>query len=721
MKKILSLFLCTVLVLSFASCSDNTVGDETGADSAGKTFYVSPDGNDENDGSKENPLASMNGAVQAVRSYKAENGLPEGGIEVIFSAGVYSVTETIPLSLEDSGEEGKSIVYRAEDGAEVIFDGGIALNAEDFVPANEEIKKRIVDDAARKALLEIDLTIAGCYDLRDLSSTYGTTWNSDKYRQELYVDNKRQTLAQWPNGDPYETVGSVYSDTNDSHYRIPEEKAALWKGVEGQIDYYGAPVIEWDKRFVFRGGVSIDEEKNTLVLKGAGFTPGDSPSLWVYNIPEEIDMPGEYWWDTETNKLYYYPDGDLTGKKIRYSQLATPFFTPSDTHYITFDGFTFENFRSPILFNEGDKYIRNSHFTMTNCIFRCTGVNGIGFFCDYAVVTNNEFYEIGSSGINIRSGDNSAFKNTNTVISKNHIHDYSQNYKVFTYAIYTDGIGFLISHNEIHNGNTGAIGTNSAETVVEYNDIYDICHSMNDGGAIALGGRWDWCGNEIRYNYIHDSDSMGVYIDDMVSGQHIYGNVIANSGGNGITIGSGKYNVIENNLLINCAAVPISNDQRGLGFAAPSVVYPNGYMWDTLINSNLHSDIMRLARPCNLLQVELSTTSSIHRLDDPGICSYTVVRGNVAYNCMSDAKWQDRAYGDIYTDTITVDGVINLVPMARLYCTTEGNMYYPDVTDIGFNDPQNGDYSLDDSSRIYRDILGFEKIPFDKIGIVSDN
>ena len=55
------------------------------------------------------------------------------------------------------------------------------------------------------------------------------------------------------------------------------------------------------------------------------------------------------------------------------------------------------------------------------------------------------------------------------------------------------------------------------------------------------------------------------------------------------------------------------------------------------------------------------------------------------------------------------------VPLSRLYGTVEGNVYYPEGTDIGLVLSDDGSVSLSDGSRVYRDIPGFERIPFDRI------
>ena len=731
MKRLFLTLLAFVFVFTLlTSCSPADV-DEGGDDNTdetvkyGKSFYVSPDGDDKNDGSETSPLATLAGARDAVRAYKSANGLPEGGIEVVFKAGTYPIRSTVEFNPEDSGEDGKPIVYHAEKGAEVLFDGGVTLRGEDFVPAGDDIKSRIVSEDAKAALLEIDLAAAGCYDLVD-EDNYETT--TDPYIQELFVDNVRQQSAQWPNSGEYGTNGYRNEETGVMYLQIPEEKYELWKDAE-ELRYFGAPEIDWVTIRVSEKDVDIDDETKMLMITNFPYKPSEHSTVSIYNIPEELDIPGEYYWDTKTNKLYYYPDGDLTGKKISFSQLKDHMIFFGGAQYITFEGLTFENGRASAIFScTGDQnHTDNNYFTLDNCTVRCMGTFGVHIFGENVTVKNSEFAQLGANAVFLRGGDryNTNSIHINNVVTNNVIHDYAQLFKTDNFGVYTAGMGFTVSHNEIYNAPHSGILLTSGETVVEYNHIYNVCRNTADAGAVYIGRHWDWSNNKIRYNYIHDVKDLyngggpaAVYLDDMVSGQHVYGNVLVDVAGVGVTIGGGKYNTVENNILIRCMGTPISTDSRGLGFAKDHAIYPTGSMWGGLLETHPHTDILRFYYPQNLIIPELAEMSMIYHIDSPGIGSYTVIRGNIAQGCISDEPWVDRDYGDIYVDSITVDGVVNMDRTVRLYCTVEGNIHYEDDQDIGFTHSTDG-CSLSDDSRIFRDIPGFEKISFEKIGNIK--
>ena len=66
--------------------------------------------------------------------------------------------------------------------------------------------------------------------------------------------------------------------------------------------------------------------------------------------------------------------------------------------------------------------------------------------------------------------------------------------------------------------------------LIEFNDIHHIALETGDVGAIYTGRDWTYRGNKIRFNFIHETGgvgmgSMGVYMDDCVSGTEIYGNI----------------------------------------------------------------------------------------------------------------------------------------------------------------------------------------------------
>jgi hypothetical protein len=93
--KIIAGFLnCALMLSSFAFTSVTTFAAET----TGQIIYVSPTGNDANDGSEGSPLATLSGARDKIRSIKSSSGYPSNGITVVFRGGQYKWTDTVEFN-----------------------------------------------------------------------------------------------------------------------------------------------------------------------------------------------------------------------------------------------------------------------------------------------------------------------------------------------------------------------------------------------------------------------------------------------------------------------------------------------------------------------------------------------------------------------------------------------------------------------------------------------
>ena len=712
--KAVSLIMAFLLILSasgMASCTHEPAEDigtdvtETGGNGgdpapagAGKVLYVSAEGSDGNPGTEEEPLATFAGAVKAVRDYKAENGLPEGGIEVVFAAGRYVFDRQIVFEEADSGEKGKPVVYRAEKGAEAILDGGILIDPSAFAPVSEEIKAKLSSDEAKANVLEADLKAAGCYDLDDTKRyspmSNGFSYYTNGYRQELYVDNERQSAARWPN-EGYAPGSVRCAENNISELALPEGKAALW-AKEANIRLLGYPYIEWSANNI-QDDIAVDAERSVLTFPGVNyFSDSDDTRYYIYNALCELDAPGEYYWDIEADKIYYYPDGDIKGKKIVFSQLADEWFRFAGGAYIGFDGFTFENARHSVFRSGSDMKDVTTGITVRNSVFRDLGTFAFLMTGSYITIENCDFYNIGAGCISIEAGDARGYVSGNIVVRNCLFHDWSQTYLTYNPAIGPQGYGFMISHNEMYGSPHAAIFYQCGNSVMEYNYIHDVCLETLDAGAVYAGRRWDWAKNVLRYNYIRDISTHALYLDDMLGGQKLIGNLIVNIRGIGI-LSSGRYNFFLNNILVNVrngSGTAISIDSRGVnGGWDEHLNYATGDMWRHMRDGDYLSDVMRLAVPVNLLMLEQSGSSS--DLDDPGCPAYNISMNNILVT-------ENQA-------DVARDWQIN---------TVQSNIRYSE--DPGFTDAENGDYTLRSDSRVFRDIPTFERVDYTAVGITRD-
>lgn len=229
-------------------------------------FYVSPQGNDENDGSFERPFRTFARAQAAVREAKKDRELT-----VCVRAGEYFVKE-VAFGPEDSGTPENRVVWRAYGDGNVVLNGGVSLRAEDFHPIPDEIRERLHGDAREKTLC-VDLKTYGLTkaDWGELSPI-GMFGSEDKYDNvcrepncELFFDGERMTLSRYPNagenlqlddvadvGDCFEfPAQNYYTEWNDrrNHFggryimdKATAKRVAGWKRLDGVWAYGRFPL-----------------------------------------------------------------------------------------------------------------------------------------------------------------------------------------------------------------------------------------------------------------------------------------------------------------------------------------------------------------------------------------------------------------------------------------------------------------------------------------------
>ncbi len=709
-----------ILVLIFSlitACANKPAEPNEEEHVYGKIIYVSPDGNDENSGEKDTPVASLTGAVNAMRSYRKQNGLPEGGIKIEFASGTYNVTEGITLTAEDSGTEESPIVFAGADGADVLLSGGVTLDPADFQPADDAFKSLLQTEEAKQNVVMIDLAAAGCYDLYETNGGH----------QELFSENRRLTIARWPN-DTYcnpeiNAQDTVIGKDGGTYVRIPipTDKAELWKDAK-KISFYGMPYIDWQSITVYH--IQTDDENPSLLFPSAWSNINNECLYFLFNIPQELDSPGEYYWDSETRHIYYWPVENPETSQIAFSQLNENCFTLTDCSYISFSNFSAKYFRQSFF-----KIVGN-HITVENCgISCCAGDTAIDLTGDSNTVKGCLLHDLSTSAIIVHTGDIASQTIGNTLISDNIIHDWSQLYTTFNAGIDIYGYGACVCHNELYNSPHLAIALHSGECLVEYNDVHDCCKETSDSGALYTWGRFSWSGNIFRYNYVHQiydrvspafgitrlGNANGIYFDWYGRFSQVYGNLFVDIVGTAV-MGAAGHTLCENNICIN---VGETTNIFTYGLNDQKDYYDCEWMTGDIRLYDYLNGIWKYTSPRTLLFVELNDQShNKSSYDLPLAPAYSVIRNNVRYIDPSSSfkPFPDTSVNEYYKynsvrgddHSFAMDAVLDNV------------CYIND--DPGFTDYANGDYTLKKDSRVFRDLIGFEEPDLSTVGVrASEN
>lgn len=524
-----------------------------------KAFYVSPDGNDSNDGSIESPFKTIEAARDAVRALKNADGLPTGGIRVILREGGYTLSKGLEFDSRDSGTKDSPIIYSAYENERVRILGGVKL--ENFRQTQDEQLKNRLAENVRDKLYEISFADYGIDRIGDLEA-YGQSMPSLEHSSVyIFKNSEYMNLARYPNEGYLNVVSviepGVFKGADDPLNVTPEFKysydgAKKWKDLD-DIWIFGYLRFDWADLFARVG--KINTSSGTIKLAHASpYSVQEDKKFYFTNVFEELDDENEFYIDRNANKLYILSDDP---KKDNYEAaiLEDNLVSVKNAANIGFENLTFSLCRATAVYIEDSDGI-----DVKNCEISNNTKNALmckdSFNCN---IENNNVYNLGAYGLYSHSGNVAELIPSNNRIVNNSIHDFAKLEKTYKGGIGIEGCGNYVAHNEIYNALHYGISYGGSYNIIEYNDLHDCLLMAEDAGAVYTGRTWLNSENTFRYNYFHDIPmneaqtwkNNGIYMDDGMLGTNIYSNVFENIQVAVFSHG-GRYAKIKNNLFINC-------------------------------------------------------------------------------------------------------------------------------------------------------------------------
>lgn len=538
---------------------------------AGLTLFVATDGNDGWSGRRatahedrtDGPFATLERAREEVRKIKRVGGLPEGGVTVELAGGLYELDRPFKLTEEDSGTPAAPVVYRGRQGEEVRISGGRPVPG--GVPVTDpKILERLAP-SARGNVLQADLRALGIEE-------FGPVQGGGL---ELFFADKPMVPARWPNtgfvkivdlvgGDPVDVRGT--QGDRIGKFMYAGDRPKRWLG-EKDAWVHGYWFWDWsDQRHPIE---SIDTDTRVISVVPPYHIYGYRRGQWFYafNILAELDTPGEWYLDREAGLLYFWPPGDIEEVTPVVSVIET-LVKLRDVEHVTFCGLIFEAARNTALTITGGTRDR-----IARCMFRNLG----GWAVAISGGTHHEVFECdiygtGNGGISMEGGVRAQLEPAGHCAESNHIHHYGRWNRMYKSGIAIAGVGIRAAHNLIHDAPHMAIFFSGNDHLIEFNEIHHVCCESNDAGAIYAGRDWTMRGTVIRHNYLHHINGfegrgcVGVYLDDMLCGTRIYGNLFFHVT-RAAFIGGGRDCVVENNLFVDCKPA-LHIDARAMGWAS---------------------------------------------------------------------------------------------------------------------------------------------------------
>lgn len=307
---------------------------------AAADIYVSPNGSDFNDGSKEKPLATLNMALRKARELRRVNDPSiAGGIHIILNGGRYQLTEPVFIRFEDAGTLNSPTFIEAAPNEQPVLSGGVEIK-------NWKKLTTAVPGLSAKA--------KGNVWVADVPMVGDQLFN---FRQ-LWINNVKAVRAKSTNGELMNRILS-WNKAEQTCW-IPTPKFPLLqnaKGIEFFIHQWWAIAILRVKKMEVQGDSTklfFHQPESRIQSEHPWPAPwisketGNS-AFYLTNALQFLDEAGEWYLDVKNQKLYYWPsiNENFAKAEVIAPQLETLVKVEGTidhpVQYISFNGISFQH------------------------------------------------------------------------------------------------------------------------------------------------------------------------------------------------------------------------------------------------------------------------------------------------------------------------------------------------------------------------------------------
>ncbi|MEU6969990.1 right-handed parallel beta-helix repeat-containing protein [Kitasatospora aureofaciens] len=594
------------------------------ADPAAVNLYVATDGDDDNEGTSEvQAFLTPARAQTAARTASAAG----SAVHVWMRGGTYHLAATLTFTAADSGSASAPVTYSAYPGEKAVLSGGRKVS-----PAWS--------------------TYSGDIKVADI----GTGLDLDG----LFLNGKQQVLARYPNADANAAPlnGTTSMSTLNSRSQSWRDPAtgfvrALHNGHWGGNDY----------RITGRTSSGLQLQWVGDNNRGSG---KDDNRVVAENVFEELDAPGEWFYDKAAGKLYFQPPAgtDPNTAVVETAELnelvrIEGASATEPVHDLTFDGFTYTGthrtlFNTPYeglqlgdwaIARAGAVHAKNAErITVSNSAFQEVGGNGV-FIDGYGkgdVITRNRFTGSGASDVQV-VGSRSAVRDPSTWSamvnpptdstpgprSEDYPRDITVSYNSMAgmgrFEKQSSGVNISMSsrvtvaHNTVHDSPRACVNVNDGTWgghLIEYNDIFDCVKETSDHGPINAWGRdrfWPIAGPDLNRSAASDAYQKQISQLDVVEPITISNNRVWHNSEWAVDLDDGSTNyVVKNNLLLN-AGIKLRD---GFNRTVTNNILVNGTIYEQITHRDVGDTIKN--------NITLFGKAYDNVQSDPAIAKYTV-------------------------------------------------------------------------------------------------
>lgn len=709
----------------------------------GQKIFVSTVGDDSGDGSEEEPLRTLEKAIDVANEMREDS---DKLIEILLREGTYSVTNTIKII--NSQKDDPLLKISAYQDEKVTINAGVDIPLSAMSIADSDFTNAIIDKPNAGSVLQYNLKDAQIEDLGEISLRGHLISDEKEAQAELSLNGEVQKLAGWPNGEYTGLIKPTDSNeygkrtksgiANGCSFQVNYDRPSQWSkpeqawlsgtiGPNYEFDYY--PVSRFDS-----------EEKRVYLSRGALEKYYTEPYYRFENVPEELDEPGEYYIDRQSGMLYFYPPEDAPKDSVLTITMSTPtldvsgkapnsMFRIENSKNIVFENLIFKGGRGSAITGKN-----NSNIQFINCEINSFGENGIRFDASTDIkISDCKIHDVGQDGILFVScGNYKTLSPSNIVVSNNDIYNFARlerSYKTgidFGYRC----VGATAANNHIHNGPHAGMIFYGVNNDIYGNEFDNLVTEFSDMDALYCNNsNYPWeRGNKIHNNYFHNigKSSMNgrhqinvraIRTDNRGCGLNIYENLFYNigdggngNGNNGIgaITAEGTRNRIFNNLFVDCNEAYFNTLQyKEIENADDGTLYP-----DTVINSSgvEVANTINGAKVADLKK-QMENYLPVYGKQFPELYKYFYEHPNMS----KTNEFKNNMIINIVIPLSNINGTQNEEGFRGSQMLTAASGNYVSTSDPGFVSYDNGNLELSSSATLL--VEGLPKFEMSSFGI----
>lgn len=709
----------------------------------GQKIFVSTVGDDSGDGSEEEPLRTLEKAIDVANEMREDS---DKLIEILLREGTYSVTNTIKII--NSQKDDSLLKISAYQDEKVTINAGVDIPLSAMNIADSDFTNAIIDKPNAGSVLQYNLKDAQIEDFGEISLRGHLISDEKEAQAELSLNGEVQKLAGWPNGEYTGLIKPTDSNeygkrtksgiANGCSFQVNYDRPSQWSkpeqawlsgtiGPNYEFDYY--PVSRFDS-----------EEKRVYLSRGALEKYYTEPYYRFENVPEELDEPGEYYIDRQSGMLYFYPPEDAPKDSVLTITMSTPtlgvsgkapnsMFRIENSKNIVFENLIFKGGRGSAITGKN-----NSNIQFINCEINSFGENGIRFDASTDIkISDCKIHDVGQDGILFVScGNYKTLSPSNIVVSNNDIYNFARlerSYKTgidFGYRC----VGATAANNHIHNGPHAGMIFYGVNNDIYGNEFDNLVTEFSDMDALYCNNsNYPWeRGNKIHNNYFHNigKSSMNgrhqinvraIRTDNRGCGLNIYENLFYNigdggngNGNNGIgaITAEGTRNRIFNNLFVDCNEAYFNTLQyKEIENADDGTLYP-----DTVINSSgvEVANTINGAKVADLKK-QMENYLPVYGKQFPELYKYFYEHPNMS----KTNEFKNNMIINIVIPLSNINGTQNEEGFRGSQMLTAASGNYVSTSDPGFVSYDNGNLELSSSATLL--VEGLPKFEMSSFGI----